>query len=124
MKKTISLTKNKLSEILKAVGATCKSKNLLEIADRIKNDESLFNDIMKRIESKKENSVAAQIDVFGTDCLREDIDNLELEDLRTILLTHNLDPSRNVRKWKDREKVIDYIIQTVENKKNKGSIFY
>jgi hypothetical protein len=48
---------------------------------------------------------------------------LDLEQLRDIIAQHGMDPRRLVMKWKDSERVIAHIVETVDARSRKGDAF-
>jgi hypothetical protein len=57
------------------------------------------------------------------DALKARLGALDLERLRDVVAHHGMDPRRLVMKWKDRERVIQHIIETVEARSRKGDAF-
>lgn len=55
--------------------------------------------------------------------IRPALDDLSLEELRDVVAEFAMDPSKLVMKWKDRERVIDHIIETTRQRAAKGSAF-
>lgn len=123
MKKSITLTKNKLSEILKAAGEVYELDGLMKVSKDILNNNAAFNKILEKL-TTKDVEISSTVNVFGSEDLRNDIKDLDVSQLRAVLLKNNLDPARRVREWKNKENLIDYIVETVQAKKNKGEIFY
>jgi hypothetical protein len=59
----------------------------------------------------------------GEDYFKEYLNNLKLDDLRSIISKYGLDKTRITRKWKSKEKYIDFIINKLKNIINKGDVF-
>jgi hypothetical protein len=59
----------------------------------------------------------------GEASLREKLAGLTLEQLRDVIADFRMDPSKLVMKWKDRERVINHIISTALNRRQKGDAF-
>lgn len=55
--------------------------------------------------------------------LRERLANLDLEKLLDIVAQYGMDPGKLVMKWKDRERVIDRIVEVALGRATKGDAF-
>lgn len=63
------------------------------------------------------------ISEVGEEGLRERLTPLELDTLRKIVRRYGFDPSKLAEKWKDRERLIDLIIERVTARSDKGKAF-
>ena len=69
------------------------------------------------------------VDVFeifsqgGERALRDRLNSLELNALRRIVRHHGFDPSKLAEKWKNKERLIDLIIDRVSARSEKGKAF-
>jgi hypothetical protein len=69
------------------------------------------------------------VDVFGIfsqggeKALRDSLNSLELNALRRIVRHHSLDPSKLAEKWKNKERLINLIIDRVSARIDKGKAF-
>jgi hypothetical protein len=59
----------------------------------------------------------------GEEYLRGKLAALTLEQLRDVIADFRMDPSKLVMKWKDRDRVIDHIVTTALNRRQKGDAF-
>lgn len=59
----------------------------------------------------------------GVDGLQQELEKLDLEELRDIVAEHGMDPDRLAMKWKDQSRVIDRIVTRVAARAAKGSAF-
>lgn len=59
----------------------------------------------------------------GKEALHDALRQYELETLRALLLHHHLDPTRKVRRWKTKEKVVAFIAEAVVKQMDKGKVF-
>ncbi|HEC16740.1 MAG TPA: hypothetical protein ENI99_09265 [Sedimenticola sp.] len=59
----------------------------------------------------------------GEDALRQQLNNLDIEQLKDIVAEFAMDPSRLVMKWKTAERIIDHIIETASRRLSKGDAF-
>jgi hypothetical protein len=55
--------------------------------------------------------------------LREKLAPLSLEQLRDVLADFRMDASKLAMKWKDRERVINHIVETALSRREKGDAF-
>jgi hypothetical protein len=55
--------------------------------------------------------------------LRERLERLDLEQLKDIVAHYGMDPSKLVMKWKDRERVIERILDISQTRSTKGDAF-
>lgn len=66
------------------------------------------------------------IDVYnnlGSDGLRFALDKLEISELRKIIMQNSLDPSKLSNKWKNKEKMINFILERIAARNSKGNAF-
>ena len=61
--------------------------------------------------------------VSGSEALRSALEPLNLEQLLDIVAEYGMDPSKLVMKWKDRDKVIERIIEVSISRATKGDAF-
>ena len=55
--------------------------------------------------------------------LRKKLDVLDLESLLDIVAQYGMDPGKLVMKWKDRERVVDRIVEVAVGRATKGDAF-
>jgi len=55
--------------------------------------------------------------------LRRRLEDLDLEQLKDIVAQYGMDPSKLVMKWKDRERVIERILDVSQSRSTKGDAF-
>jgi hypothetical protein len=69
------------------------------------------------------------VDVFGVfsqggeKALRDRLNSLELNALRRIVRLHGLDPSKLAEKWKNKDRLVNLIIERVSVRSDKGKAF-
>lgn len=115
----------------------------LKIAKRVEEDEEFAKYIFSELEGevlkpepKKKKKAPKQkskeeltIDIFyifqvqGPEGLLNLLKSLELQELKKIVTENGLDPAQKVRKWRSREKMIDYIVESVRKQMSKGGAF-
>ena len=59
----------------------------------------------------------------GEDLLRQRLEALDLEQMRDIIAQFGMDRSKLAMKWKDRERVLDFVVSTVAHRARKGDAF-
>jgi hypothetical protein len=113
-----------------------------KIAQKIEEDEefarSIFSEIeplfvknerSKRTEQHESQHLSSIPDLFaiylqqGTEGLRQRLENFEVHVLKEIILAHGLDPTRKVRRWRAKERIINFIIEVVTKQMSKGKAF-
>lgn len=55
--------------------------------------------------------------------LREKLGLLDIEQLRDIVAEYGMDPGKLAMKWKNEERVIDYIVEVASTRAKKGDAF-
>jgi len=106
VKKTISLSKNSLIALFKALGEILEEDS--ELADKLRSE------LMKRIilsgEEPPELEGLFEASV-PNDEIRSKLVQKSLPELIAIVNKYALDPAQNIRKTKDREKIITFILE-------------
>ena len=59
----------------------------------------------------------------GTDGFRDWVTSLAIEDLKKVISAHRLDATGNARKWKTKEKLVDFLIERVIGRSKQGGAF-
>lgn len=59
----------------------------------------------------------------GSEALDSELRKLDIEQLKDIVASFGMDPSKLVMKWKDRERVMQHIIETSTMRATKGDAF-
>jgi DNA topoisomerase VI subunit B len=59
----------------------------------------------------------------GELAVRQKLEQMELRELRTIVRKNVLDPSKLAEKWKNKERLINLIIERMVSRKEKGQVF-
>jgi hypothetical protein len=60
----------------------------------------------------------------GNTELRDALSKLDLEQLRDVVADYGMDPGKLVLKWRDKERVIERIIEVSHSRAQKGSAFH
>ncbi len=55
--------------------------------------------------------------------LRQELENLEVEQLKDIIAEHGMDSSRRAMAWKKPERLVELIVQTVSRRARQGDAF-
>ena len=104
------------------------------LAEGIERKPELLKDLgLEKVAIVSERGKTAQrpvdVDVFGIfsqggeKALRDSLNSLELNALRRIVRHHSLDPSKLAEKWKNKERLINLIIDRVSARIDKGKAF-
>ena len=59
----------------------------------------------------------------GEEKLTEIMNTLEIDDLKLIIRNHRLDTANKSVKWKDKEKLVNMIVQKAKSRATKGNVF-
>lgn len=108
------------------------------IADEIKNNEEFSKKIGDLFEGenssvvkhKKSNRRAtAKIDPFalyeqGNEALKTALEALDIEELKDVIAANGMDNARLAMKWKDRDRLINHIIDMTQRRSSRGDAFW
>lgn len=83
------------------------------------------NEEMKRKGGRRTPAVLDPVDLakHGEASLRGALAELDLEQLLDVVAQYGMDPGKLVMKWKDRERVIDRIVELALSRATKGDAF-
>lgn len=59
----------------------------------------------------------------GREALHGRLAGLDIEQLKDVVAQYGMDPSKLVMKWKDKDRIIDHIIETSLGRASKGDAF-
>jgi len=59
----------------------------------------------------------------GEQALRQKLEPLELKTLKRIVAQHSFDPSKLAEKWRNKERLVNLIIERVAARSDKGKVF-
>ncbi len=59
----------------------------------------------------------------GEQVLRARLEELDIEQLKDMVAEYGMDPSKLVMKWRNPNRIVDHIVQTVGNRARKGDAF-
>ena len=108
------------------------ARRLRQLADRVEaGDVEAYKMAVKLFKKhkKRKQKIVAPIDAFkilreeGEDGLRKALESLELTELKAILLAYDLDRQRLVRKWKNKERLKEYIFERLVAQFKSGQVF-
>lgn len=97
--------------------------------DFLKETGLALGDIPIVSRKKKTEEPHIDIDVFrifsdeGEDVLRKKLEPLDSRLLVRIIRQHRFDPSKLAEKWKNKERLINLIVERVATRSDKGSVF-
>jgi len=113
----------RLARILRAV-----AKEIEDNPDFSKNIELRIEDV-PIVSGKKDMLEPIDIDIFrifsegGEQALRQRLEPLESRALVQIVRQHGFDPSKLAEKWKDKERLINLILERVAARSDSGKVF-
>lgn len=90
--------------------------------ERLLSGEVSTNKVIKR---KRQSACINPLDLIenGEEQLKDELRKLDIEQLRDIVCEYRMDPSKLVVKWKNKDKVINHIVEMVKNREKKGDAF-
>jgi hypothetical protein len=108
------------------------------IADEISNNEefskkigALFEGVSSStVKPKKSNRrTPSKIDPFilydqGSATLKTSLETLNIEELKDVIATNGMDTARLAMKWKDRDRIINHIIEMTQRRSSHGDAFW
>jgi hypothetical protein len=115
---------NRVARILRLLALKIESD-----PDILKDTGLSIIDAPKKTRKHREEKSAVGFDVFQVfaessgSALRTKLMDLDLRTLRKIISEHGFDPSKLAGKWKNKEKLIDLIIDRVSSRSEKGGVF-
>ena len=59
----------------------------------------------------------------GEDVLKEELEKLDVSQLKDIIAQYAMDPAKSTSRWKKKEKFIDYILEIVDSRLKRGDVF-
>ena len=108
------------------------ARRLRQLADQVEaGDVEAYKMAMKLFSKRKrgKQKIVAPIDAFkilreeGEDGLRKTLDSLGLTELKAVLLAYDLDRQRLARKWKNKERLKEYIFERLVAQFKSGRVF-
>jgi hypothetical protein len=91
--------------------------------------EVIFREIEPINKPKSRKRTPVTIDPFilleqGEDVLHAELHKLEIGELKAIISTNSMDTSRRTGRWKDRDKLEEYIVETTKRISSRGKAFW
>jgi hypothetical protein len=80
----------------------------------------------KKHRTKRCTSVFDPVELYhqqGEQYLRQQLQQLKVEQLKDMIAEHGMDASRRAMRWKKRDRLIDLIVQTASCRARKGDAF-
>lgn len=106
------------------------------LAGKIEENPDILNDIELNLRDiptasrkKKKEELPIDFDIFqifsdeGEEILRHKLELLELRTLIRIVRQHGFDPSKLAEKWKNKERLVNLILERVAARSDKGKVF-
>jgi hypothetical protein len=111
------------------------AKVLIKIGEKLESDKFFLSQLEKFVEDKKEDSLKEKLenlidvdifDVYSNESVenfKEILNNLTIENLIRIIKKNNFDTSKLSHKWKDKNRLVNLIIERVKTRMEKGKTF-
>lgn len=110
------------------------AKALKKIGEKLEKDEIFLSELEKflclnngRVNRKAEKDVDINVfEIFnkqGEELLRNNLQKLAIKHLIKIIQKNNFDTSKLSYKWKDKDKIIDLIVERLKTMMEKGKSF-
>lgn len=64
-----------------------------------------------------------QLIIDGDDKVNEKLEQLSIDELKDIIAEHGMDNSKLAMKWKDKDRLIKFILETAQRRSKKGDVF-
>jgi hypothetical protein len=105
------------------------------IADELERDQALAERIVrslddgsskKRVRNGKSDIGFDPFEVLRRGAvagLRERLEALEIPALKAIITQHGLDTTRLAQKWRDKERLVNFILERISPRAEKGDVF-
>lgn len=118
--------KTRLTEIVRAISVHAGKneefrKVLSDIFERKGNVELDSN--QQDLELDLMPSPFALLQEKGADGFREWVSSLEIDDLKKVISAHRLDATGNARKWKTKDKLVNFVVDRVMDRSKQGGAF-
>lgn len=100
----------------------------MRIEDALSNKESEIPNNIVESKAKKRGRKSAVLNpniiaLKGEIILREELDKLEVVQLKDIISQYAMDSSKLTNRWRSKEKLMNYIVEVSFNRISKGDVF-
>jgi len=118
--------KTRLTDIVRVISAHAGKneefrKALADILERTTNME--LNENQQDLGPSLMPSPFAILQEKGTDGFREWVSSLEIDVLKKVISAHRLDGTGNARKWKTKDKLVEFVVARVTDRSRQGGSF-
>ncbi|MGA2386170.1 MAG: hypothetical protein ABSG33_06525 [Candidatus Bathyarchaeia archaeon] len=106
---------------------------LRKLAGKIEENPHIFDDIeikdipvlvaSKRTKKDSQVDISKVLSEEGPAALRQKLDQLDVKELKIIIRNNGFDPAKLAAKWKDKQRLINLIIERISARKEKGQAF-
>jgi hypothetical protein len=109
-RRTVSFSKNTLSQLFFAFGEILKEDS--------EESKLLYNRILKMVDP--EHKISFEFSNFfdkdiSESVMRTTLEGYDVEKLKEAIKGLSLDPNRQTAKWKDKDKLIEFLLETRKN---------
>ena len=104
---------------------------LRNLADELDRNPELAERLLpsKKTVSRQKIAELPGIDPFeilragGEVALRERLEALDVRELKLIITRHSLDTTRSAQKWRDKQRLVSFIVDRIDARAHKGDVF-
>ena len=99
------------------------------LADVLENDPSLASQLLSSVDKSTKRRTRLRFDLYklfeegGRNLLQVELGKLDVITLRAIVRENGLDPSKLAEKWRTKERLVSFIITSVEERSKMGQVF-
>ncbi len=111
--------------------STCIADEILNNEEFSKRIGALFEGENSSLEEPKKTNrrAPAKIDPFalfeqGIETLKTSLEVLDIEELKDVVAANGMDTARLAMKWKDRDRLINHIIDMTQRRSSRGDAFW
>ena len=116
-------TEKKLKQIFNIIIDEIKRNKDLE--KRI--NAVLGNEIVEKPKKKRVRQPALfnpnTVALKGEDVLKEELEKLEVAQLKDIISQYSMDPAKKTNRWKSKDRFINHILEIVDSRLKRGDVF-
>jgi hypothetical protein len=106
---------------------------LRNLAGKIEENPDIFKEyeikeipiinINKRARKESQIDISKVLSEEGPESLKQKLDQLDCNELRIIVRNNGFDPSKLAAKWKNKQRLINLIMERISSRKEKGQSF-
>lgn len=101
---------------------------LREIADRLEDDPKFLEELMPNKTQRKANAsdfdLLFAIHEYGIESVRHQLAEMDIRELKILVAKNRFDTTGKVRKWKQKERIVDFLLDAVSRRADFGSSIF